>query len=70
MDMVCHAAKGMDAATELYSHFLHEQVIATTVSIIKEYWITCVAAKDDVIDCAGEVYAWFTCHGERLADKV
>jgi hypothetical protein len=57
MDMVCHAAEGMDAATELYGHFLHEQVIAVTISSVNEYRLTSVAAKDDMIECSGEMYA-------------
>lgn len=38
--------------SELYVHFLHEQVIAVTISIAKEYRLTCVAAKNDVINSA------------------
>ena len=44
MNMVCHAAEGMDTATEFYGNFLHEQVIAVTISIFKEYRLTCISA--------------------------
>ena len=70
MDMVCHTAKGMDPATELFRYFLHKHEIAATISIINKYRLTCVAAKDDVIECTGEMYAWFACHGESIVNNV
>lgn len=68
--MVGHAAEGVDAAIEFYGNFLHYQVKAASVSIINEYWLTSVAAKDDVVKSAGEVNAWFACHGRSIACNV
>ncbi len=63
MDVVCHAAESMDAAIELYGHLLHEQVKTVTISIVEKYRLAGIAAKDDVIDCTGEMDSWFACHG-------
>jgi hypothetical protein len=70
MDMVCHAAEGMNTATKLHGYFLHEQVKAITIGIVNEYRLACVAAKNYMIESAGEMYAWFTCHGESIVDNV
>jgi hypothetical protein len=50
-------SRGHGCGTELNGYFLHEQLIAVTISIADEYGLSYVAAKDDVIESAGEVYA-------------
>jgi hypothetical protein len=70
MDMVGHAAEGVNAAIEFCGNFVHYQVKAASVSVINEYWLTSVTAKDDVVESAGEVNAWFAWHSRSISYNV
>jgi hypothetical protein len=48
MDVVGHAAEGMDAETEPLRSFLKEKIEATAVGLSEEDGIAGVAAQDDV----------------------
>ena len=70
MYVVCHAAEGMNTATKLNGHFLHEKAKTATIRIINEYRLTCVAAKNDVIECSGKMYACFTSNEWSIAGNI
>ena len=57
MDVVCHETETMYAVSEPLHCLLKDQVEAITVAVIKEYRATGVAAKDNVVNCAGKIDA-------------
>jgi len=63
VDVVCNEAEAVDAAVELLNGILQNQIKPVPVSIFKEDRFSCVAAKNDMVDSAGIVDAWFSCHG-------
>lgn len=56
----------MDAAVELFSDALEDQVQTVPVVISEENRLAGVAAKDDMIDSAGIMDAGFAWHGAML----
>jgi len=68
VDVVGHQAESVDAATELLDDSLQKEIKPVPVAILKEDILLCVAAQDDVVECAGEVYALFAGHGEVVQD--
>jgi hypothetical protein len=63
VDVVRHAAKAVNAAIELLDGILQNQIKPVPVTVFKEDRISCVAAKNDMVDSAGIVDAWFSWHG-------
>jgi hypothetical protein len=53
----------VNAAIELLNGILKYQIKPVSVTGFKEDRIACVAAKNDVVDSAGIVDAWFSCQG-------
>jgi len=53
----------VNAAAKLLDRVLQHQVQAIVVAISKEDLLAGIAAQDDMVDCAGEMYAGFACHG-------
>ena len=64
--MVGHEAKGVNAVAEADSSFLKQEIETEPVLVAKKYRLSTISAKYDVVESAGYVYAWFSCHVELL----
>jgi hypothetical protein len=40
------------------------------IYVHKEYRLPTITAKNDGVESAGDVYAWFACHGEIIQQAV
>jgi hypothetical protein len=67
MGVVFHETKTMYAVSEPLHCLLKDQVEAKTVAVIEKYRSTGVATKDNVVNCAGKIDAWFTCHANSIS---
>jgi hypothetical protein len=63
MDMVSHQAKSVNPVQEPLARFLENLVKAIPVLVVGKYILTCIAAKDNVVNCPRRMYAWFSRHG-------
>jgi hypothetical protein len=70
MDVVGHAAEGMDAETEPLRSLLKEKIEATAVGLGEEDGIAGFAAQDDVGEGARIMDSGFAGHGERIDENV
>ena len=66
VDMVSHKAKSVYPATEPFNGILEDQVKAIPVLVGKEYLVTGIAAKDNVVYGRRKMYAGFARHGGSL----
>lgn len=66
MDVCRHEAEGMDAIPETLDAFLEQQEKSRAVTRIEEDVLAAVAAKNDMINGAGEMKAWFAWHGRSV----
>lgn len=62
MDMICHETKGVNTKPEPAYALLQKEIEAIPVVVAKEYGLTAVATKHDVIKSAGKMDARFACH--------
>jgi hypothetical protein len=63
IDVVRHEAEAVNATIELLDGILQHPIKPVPVTVFKEDWISCVATKNDMVDSAGIVDAWFSCQG-------
>jgi len=63
MYVVGHEVKGVDTVAKPAGSFLKQQIEPVTVGGGEEDGLTAVATENDVIKSAGNMDAWFTCHG-------
>jgi len=64
--VVGHEAKGVDTVAEPAGPFLNQQIEPVTVGVGEENGLTAVATENDVIKSAGDMDAWFACHGGMI----
>ncbi|KAF0215923.1 MAG: hypothetical protein FD174_3933 [Geobacteraceae bacterium] len=67
MYMVGHKAECMNPITETACSFLKQEAETVPVVIGEENWLAAVAAEDDMVKSTWDVYACFSCHGDRIA---
>jgi hypothetical protein len=63
-----HETEGMDAIPETLDAFLEQQEKPRAVTRIEEDVLAAIAAKNDMINGAGEMKSWFAWHA-RSIDK-
>jgi hypothetical protein len=68
--MIAHEAEGMDTMPEPLDPLLQQKVKASSVSVIEEDGLPCVAAQDDMIERSWIVNSWLTGHGSMLNNKL
>ena len=67
MDVIGHEAEGVNSVSEPAGSLLEQEVETVPVVVGKEDGLTAVAPENDVVESAGKMNAWFTCHGEMIA---
>jgi hypothetical protein len=55
MNMVCHEAKSVDAAAELFYDVLQDDVETAPVAVVEKDRLTGVTAQHNMVDCAGKM---------------
>jgi len=70
MNVISHATEGVKSMAKSFDAFLYEQIESITVRVFEEYRLSGVTTKNDVIDGAREMDAWFTCHGVRITENI
>jgi hypothetical protein len=68
--MVGHEAEGVHAVAETTSPLLEQEVETVPVGVGDEDGLTAVTPKNNVIESAGEMDAWFACHGEKIPQRL
>lgn len=64
--MVCHETKTMDTAAELFYYVLQQEIETAAVELVDKNRLSGIAAKNDMVDSAGIMYAGFTCHEKTI----
>ena len=62
MDMIAHAAEGMNPEAKSIGPFLKEEIKARIVFLIEEDLLPAVSPEHHVIDGTGKVNSGFPCH--------
>jgi hypothetical protein len=70
MDMVGHAAEGMNAEIEPLHSFLKQKIEATAIGLIEKDGIAGVAAQDHMVKGAGVMDSRFAGHSRRIDENV
>jgi hypothetical protein len=65
--MVCQLTKSDYPVTKPLSPFLDEKRKSAAVRLVKEDVLSGITAENDVINCAGIMYAGFTWHEIKIA---
>jgi hypothetical protein len=68
--MVCHEAKSVDTVTKPNAAFLQQDVETEIIFVHKEYRLPTITTKNDVVESAVDVYAWFACHRKIIQQAV
>jgi len=61
-----HETEGMDAIPETFDAFLEQQEKPRAVTRIEEDVLAAIAAKNDMINGAGEMKSWIAWHGSSI----
>jgi hypothetical protein len=67
VDMVCQLAKSQHPVAEPLNSFLDEKRKPAVVRVVKEDVLSGISTKNDVIQRAGIMNAWFAWHGIKIA---
>jgi len=65
--MICQQGKSENPVAVPLDTFLEEKKKPAAVLVVEEDVLASVSPKDDVVQRAGIMNAWFTCHEMRIA---
>lgn len=63
MNMVTHETESVKPVAVSLTRFLEDLVKAIPVLVVGENVLLGIASHDNVVNCCGSMYTWFSCHG-------
>ena len=68
--MIAHEAESVDMMPEPLDPLLEQEVEASSISVIEEDGLPCVAAQGDMVECPWIMDSWLAGHATMLNNKL